>query len=211
MAIEAGSLIEWTVGGRIFSQTWMNVWQYKVIGELGSPSTTNLAEALWNNLKVSYRALICTAHGAAFEFSRVRELDSLVGEYGEWPIPTGERAGTGTAGAGGVVQPFVAAGLKLAVGTRVTRPGAKRIPGQDEADANGASWELAYVTKLNTFCTAANVQAVLGAPAVGTEVKLHVVRKDPNTGLPIVSQPVIALVPNLYITSQVSRKIGRGI
>lgn len=211
MAIGAGSLIEVAVGGMIFSQTWMNVHTFRVVGELGDVSAGAWAEAIWNDLKTTLRPLISAAHTSAFQFSRCRELDVLTGEYGEYGIPPGERAGTGPSGGGGTTPPFVAAGIRLTVGTRLTRPGQKRIPGADETEMNSASWESAYMTKLNSHGFALSQASTLGAPALGSEIQPVVVSKDPLTGLPVAHQDVIGYVTNPYVTSQNTRKIGRGI
>lgn len=210
MAIGAGSLVEFTVRGQVFSQNWMNVYTYQVVGELGSPSASNWGEAFWNKLKATYRPLISSAHGAAFLSVLVREMDSALGEYGEFAIPAGERAGTGASGAGNVAQPFIAAGIRLTVATRLTRPGQKRIPGQDETDMNGANWETTYQTKLNSFGVVISSAQTLDAPALGSQIKPVVVRRDPTTGLPTAHQDVTGFLVANQITSQVSRKIGRG-
>lgn len=210
MAIGAGSLLEIKLAGAVFGQQWMNVWTYRVVGELGSPSPANWGNAWWNALKAAYRPLIASVHGAAFLTVSVREMDDPDGEYGVFPVPVGENAGTATTGAGGVVPPFVAAGIRYTVSTRLTRPGQKRIPGQDEAVMNGNTWETAYATVLNTFGAASSIALVLGSPALGSEIKPVVVKKDPVTGLPVAHQDITGYLVNSYVTSQVSRKMGRG-
>lgn len=211
MAIGAGSLIEVTIGGSIHGQTWMNVHTYRVVGEIGDVSPAAWGEAIWNDLKGSLRPLVSSAHLSAFQWARVREMDSLTGEYGEFPIPPAEWPGTGTASAGGVAPPFVAAGIRLTVSTRVTRPGQKRIPGASEGDMNSAAWESAYLTKLNTHGFALSTPSTLGAPALGSEVQPVVVSRDPASGLPTAHQNVTGYLSNPYITSQNTRKVGRGI
>lgn len=210
MAIGAGTLLEISVGGQLSGQQWLNVWTYRVDGEPGSPTPAHIGEAFWNAAKTTYRPLIASAHGAPFQTVKVRELDVAEGEYGEFAIPTGERAGTGTTGSGGVLTQLTAAGVRLTVATRVTRPGQKRISGQDEGDANGNSWETAYQTKLNAWATAMIAIGVLGSPAVGTTLECVIVRKDRATGLPVAHQPVVGFLVNPFITSQVTRKVGRG-
>lgn len=211
MAIGANSLVEFAVGGHLAGQLWMNTWTFKVEGETGNPSPSEWGNAFWNHVKVNYRALVASAHGAAFEFVKVREMDSAAGEYGEYAIPSGERAGTGTTGSGGTLPVFNAAATRLTVATRATRPGQKRISGQDEADANSNSWETAYQTKLNTFYTGITGLITLGAPAALSEIRMVVVRKDSATGLPVAHQNVTGFLVNPYISSQVTRKIGRGV
>jgi len=210
MAIEAGSLIAVTVGGTMFENSWMNVWTFRVEGEVGSPSAANIAEAIWNGFKTPYRALVANIHTSAFQYVKIREMDSLTGEYGEFPIPSGEAAGTGGTSATTYLSTFTAAGIRFTVGSRVTRPGQKRIPGQRAEDQNSFVWTAADLAKLNTFGTAALANAILGAPAAGTEVSLVVVSVDRTTGLPVANQDVTGFIVNQSPTSQVSRKAGVG-
>lgn len=211
MAIGAGSLIEVQIGGTMFNQRWMNNWTFRVVGEIGSPSAANIGEAIWNGIKVNYRALVANVYGSAFEFVKVREMDSATGEYGEFAILTAERGGTGGTSAVSYEATFVAAGIRLTVGSRVTRPGQKRIPGARAEDSNSSMWMPAYITKLNTFANDVVSLGVLGTPAVGTEVRLVVVKTDPVSGLPLAHQDVIGFLVNPAQTSQVSRKLGVGI
>jgi len=211
MAIDSGSLISVTIGGVVQAQQWMNVWTFKVGGTLSTPTAGQIGEALWNDFTTDYRALISSAHSAAFQFVRVRELDSLTGDYGEYAVPVGEQAGTLAVSTTTYLPSFNAAGIRLTVGTRVTRPGQKRIPGQRGEDISSLQWVSAYLTRLATFATTATSVALLGAPVAGTELQPVVVSIDRTTGLPTASQNVIGYVVNPYVTSQVSRKIGRGV
>lgn len=211
MAIGAGSLIEITVGGQIQAEHWQNNWTHQVDGELGSPTAANIGEAWWNSVKTAYRALVSSAHTTAFQFVRVREMDSLTGEYGEFAVPTAEQPGTGPTSSTTYLPAFNAAGIRLTVGTRVTRPGQKRIGGQRGEDISSNAWVPAYMTKLVAFGDAFMTMSTLGAPAVGTDLQLVVVRIDPNTHLPVAHQDVTGFLVNPYVTSQVSRKRGVGI
>jgi len=89
MAIGAGSLLEISLVGDVYSQTWMNVWTYRVVGELGDVNPAQWGNAWWNHVKATYRPLIASVHGAAFLEVRVREMDDPAGEYGVFPVPVG--------------------------------------------------------------------------------------------------------------------------
>lgn len=210
MAIGAGSLIEIISGGVIQGQNWMNVFTYVVDGEIGSPTAANYGEAWWNHVKTTYRALITSAHTTAFQYVKVREMDELTGEYGEYAVPTGEQAGTGPTSSTTYLPLFNAAAIRLTVGTRVTRPGQKRIPGQRGEDISSIQWVSSYITKLDAFGAVIAASASLGAPAAGTQIDPVVVKRDPSTGLPITYQAVTGWLTNPYVSSQVSRKFGKG-
>lgn len=211
MAIGAGSLIEVAIGGAIFSQQWMNVYTYLVVGELGSPTASDWGEALWNDLKATLRPLVSAAHDGAFVYARVREMDDPAGEYGEYAVPVGERGGTLSWSGGDVLPPMLAAAIRLTVGTRVTRPGQKRIPGADEAQMANAIWVPGYLAALNAHGFALTQPSTLGAPALGSEVQPVIVSRDRVTGLPQAHQAVTGYVVSSYVTTQNTRKVGRGI
>lgn len=211
MAIGAGSLIEVVVGGNMLNTTWMNNWTFEVVGETGSPSAENIAEAIWNDIKTPYRALVSAVYTSAFQFVRIREMDSATGEYGEFSVPSAEQAGSGPTSTSTYLPLFNALGIRFTVGTRLTRPGQKRIPGARGEDINTLVFNAAYLAKADTFAQAMLDCQVLGSPAVATEVRLSVVRLNPATGLPAAHQPVTGFLVNPNVTSQVSRKPGVGI
>lgn len=210
MAIANGSLIQISVKGAIFGQQQMNVFQYEVGGLSGPVSAVNVGQAYWNHVKATYRPLVSAGHGAAFQTVFVEEIDTIPGEYAEYAIPTGERAGTGANAGQGLMPPFVAAAVRLTVGTSLTRPGQKRVSGQDESDGNSSTWEASYVTKLNAWAAIIGGNMVLGAPAAAMELRPIVVKR-PAIGSPVTQyQLVTGTFVNNTITSQNTRKIGRG-
>ena len=211
MAIGAGSLIQVTIGGTMLANAWMNVWTFEVVGETGNPTAAEWGEAIWNDCKTNYRALVANVHTAAFQYVKVREMDSLTGEYGEFSIPSAEQVGTGGTSATTYLPTFTAAGIRLTVATRVTRPGQKRVPGQRAEDISTHNWQAAYLTKLGTFAANMVGMGVLGIPAVTSEVKLSIVSLDRVSGLPVAHQPVTGYLVNPLVTSQVSRKAGVGV
>lgn len=210
MAIGAGSLVSLTVGGLMDDQEVMNVYTYRVVGELGSPDPVHIAEAFWNEVKVVARPLVSVRWTQAFQFVRIRELDSLTGEYGEYSIPSGERPGSLGSGSDELLPTFVAAGFKLSVGSRVTRPGSKRFSGATEGALGDGFWTVSYRAQLDLMGAFLADSLNLIAPALGTELEPVVVRMNRVTGLPTANQPVVGYVLNVRPTSQVSRKVGHG-
>lgn len=211
MAIGALSLIEVTlVQSFLAANAVYNVFQYEVQGELGSPDATDWAEAWWNHVKATYRAIAPTG-SAPFRSVIVRELDNATGEYGEFAIPTAEQTGTRADPGGDWLPMFVAGAVRLTVATRVTRPGQKRFSYLKEGDLDGQFLGVAYTTAVNALMVVLTSTMLLGAPALGSEIEPHVVRKSPTTGLPIAHQPVTGFLINPEVTHQVSRRVGRGI
>jgi hypothetical protein len=145
-----------------------------------------------------------------FQTVKVRELDSLTGDYGEFAIPGADAAGTRAPSTpGDALTPFVALGVRLGVATRVTRPGQKRFAGFCEADIQGPQFTSSVTTAANLLMALMRADMTLGAPAALTTLDPVIVRKD-LTGLPVVSQPITSHIVNLYVTTQNTRKFGRG-
>lgn len=211
MSIAAGSNIEISLKQNYGNQVMYNVWQYKVVTFTGVPGATDIAAGWWNHVKSTYRALPTVSYGSVFQSAIIRDLDDPTGDYAEYSIPVGERAGTRSdTAANSYASTFTAVGVRLAVGTRVTRPGQKRFSFITESDLNGNQVESAYLSLITTHMGVMSVDMLLGSPAAGVVLKPYVVRKD-ATGALVASQPVTGFVVNPYVTSQVSRKQGRGI
>jgi hypothetical protein len=211
MALGTGSLIEVSVNMLYNESVSMNVWQYEVQAMLGTPSAAEVGAAWWDVVKATYRALPTVASGNVFRSVIVRDLSDPTGVYGEFSVPSGEQAGTRVlSGEAGQPTPtFVAGGVRLTVGTRLTRPGQKRIPFVYEIDSEGNFLSAAWVALARSLFDVMTNDLTLGSPALGTILQPIVCSKA--LGAVTDWQSVVGYVINPNITSQVSRKFGRGI
>lgn len=188
-----------------------NVFQYWCLAGTVTTDGADLGEAWWNHVKGVYRGLVVGAWGPFFDSVVSRDLTDPTGLYGEFAIPSAERAGTRTAPAASQWLPtFNAVGVRLAVGTRVTRPGQKRLPILAEEDVVGQDVQAAILSLVNSWGLVMTANMVLGAPAALTSLDPVVVRKD-ATGAYVANQVITGFVVNPRATSQVSRKYGRGL
>lgn len=172
-----------------------------------------VAEAYWNNIKDRYRAIVPTEAGAVFTSILGTEFNGSEG-YGEFAIPAGERAGTRVSGEGELVTGTLAVGVRLTVATRLTRPGQKRVPFLKEGDIYQNELDAGIIALMETLSEIWSTDLVLGAPvALGT---LSPVVVTFNSAPLVVEdtpqewQAVVGALVNHDITSQVSRKKGRG-
>lgn len=210
MPLATGTPVEITLKATNGGQDYTNVWSYVRGGDLTDPSAVNLAEAWWNHVKTVYRALPNTGMGAVFNTVVVRQMNNAAGELAEFSIPTGERTGTRTPPAASEGLPtFNATGVRLTVGTRVTRPGQKRIGWMTESDVAGNDVAGAWITLVTNLMNVMSVEFVLGAPAAAAVLTPVVASKDAE-GLYDVTQDITGYLINSQVTSQVSRKAGRG-
>lgn len=211
MPISAGDLFEVTLNSQVGSNRLMSVWSYEVGGSFPTVDAVHLAEAWWNYTKANYRAMIYATAGWVYTSVVVKEMNDPAGELAEWNIPTGEQQGTRTAPAAPEFLPiFNATGVRLTVGTRVTRPGQKRVYGLTETDNESGVASPAWMGLVATLVDALDGEFTLLAPALGVDLIPSVFRKD-GAGDVIAHQAVTGNVPNRNITSQVSRRLGRGI
>lgn len=198
---------------RNWNQQCMNVWHYEVTGALTDVPAASIAEAWWNHVKTAYRA-IATAGipEQRFLMVHVRDADNPVGEAVSWNIPIGEQSGTRTApGTGGdALPPYVAVTGRLGVGTRATRSGSKRFPFALEADQVNGVVAAGYVASIQACLSACTEAVILGVPALAVEL-VPMVRGVGASNPPVVTyQRVISTQVNTYISTQNSRKFGRG-
>lgn len=112
-------------------QECLNVFHYRDTA-LAGLDPVDVAHGFWEHIKVQFRAWMPVS--ANFLASSVY-CEALFGvrAFGEYPIPAGEQQGT-RAAATQFMPPTIAASVRLAVGTRTTRPGSKRLVGVLEGD-----------------------------------------------------------------------------
>lgn len=210
MAYGIGSLLQISVIGDSFGSAVYNVHTYRAEVVPSPVSGGALAEAWWNDIKTAYRGAFPVSMSNYFRKVLVSQVDDPAGIFGEYAIPTGERGGTRVTGAPDSPQPpFVAAGIRLTVATRTTRPGQKRVCCLNEADTDYNGLQAGVTTALNALATKMATPCVLGAPALGQTLNPVVIRRD-ATGAPTAWQYVTGYLVNPVPTSQVSRKTGRG-
>jgi hypothetical protein len=211
MAITTGSIIEVSLKQLFSGQQMYNVYHYGVVEIIGTVNASNYAAAWWNHVKTNYRGLAQSIYGQVFDSVRVVEMGASDGEFAEFAIPTGERTGTRPTTAEPQSLPtFNAVGVRLTVGTRETRPGQKRITFMSEADTVGNSVEAGFLGGVQSLAALLSVPIVLGSPAAGCVLQPCVVRKGPAYSV-LASQAITGYLVNPYVTSQVSRKQGRGV
>lgn len=211
MTVNAGSDCQITVKMNFDGSTIMNVWSYRVTTMPALITGGMVAEAYWNHVKTTYRALSQVGSGAVFTSVLFRELSNPNGELGEYAIPSAEQVGTRANQTNPDSYPaFVAAGARLTVTTRTTRPGQKRFPFLTESDVSARNLGASFITLVDNLLDVANAAVILGAPAATGTLTPYVFRLD-NTGTVVAGQATLGHVINPYVTSQVSRKYGRGM
>lgn len=210
MTIVNGSLIEISVQMNWLAQQMYLVYQYQANVVPGGVTAVQLAEGWWNHVKSVHRAMSPSAVGNTWRQVIIRELNNPAGDYAVFDVPPVEQAGTRGTPSGDPMPPFTALGIRLVVGTRLTRPGQKRIPFWYEGDQASGVWGAGVVNLGLVWGALMTVPMILGAPAALAELVPIVARKDP-TGFVTASQPTTGFLVNLNVTTQNSRKIGRGI
>jgi len=210
MAIGLGSLIEISLTGVTSGGKWQNVFQYRYAELVTTATPVNIAEAWWNHVKGVYRGLYAAGAGSMFESVFIRELDNPAGEYATFSVPVGERVGTrSTPSPNTFCPPFIASGVRLTVGSRLTRPGQKRLPLIYEADVEGSELQPGWLALVESWADVIDTGMALGAPAA-TSVLAPVVVSKQTDGTVTADQGVTGHLTNPRPTSQVSRKYGRG-
>lgn len=210
MAIEIGALLEIAVQGVNQSNLVMNVMQYEVTTSAPTITAENAAEAWWGHVKATYRSVATTYYDGLFRQVQVRELNNPAGAFGTYAVPLAEQGGTRSPGASPQgLPPFCAVGVRLNVGTRVTRGGAKRLMGLMEADQDNGVLVAGVVSAAQAWADFMIQGMTLGAPAATMTLLPIVCRKD-ATGVVTAHQSIQSAGVNLNVTSQNTRKYGRG-
>lgn len=209
MAITAG-IVKITLRGTITGQRWQVGRYFAPVGAAWlTADAVGGAQAWWDNVKAAWRASVPAASSATFESVLFEEVGAGLA-FGEYAIPVSEQLGTRAGATTDFLPSFNAAGVRLTVGTRVTRPGQMRIPGGLEQDQVGGTWVAGYVTLIDAIADKYDTQLTLGAPVATGNLTPKVVRLDVSGDVVVASQDIVGHVTNPNVTSQVSRKIGRG-
>lgn len=211
MAIGIGIPLKVTINGTIIGQVFNIVTWYTTDGAAFlTADPAQVGEAYWNDIKTVWRALMPDSSGMRTISVKVAEAGPT-GAYGEYAIPPGEQIGLRSAASSDFNPPFLAAGIKQTVATRLTRPGQKRIPGSLEQDGGAGGWNSTYLGLVNNLAPKFAAPIVLGAPVATGGLEPIVTRLSADGSTVLASQPVVGFVTNPYQTTQNSRKVGRGI
>jgi len=210
VSFQNGDLAEVVLIQNTQNQQTLNVWQYQVVAHTGTWDGAQFAQAWWDEFKAVYRALAAVAFGTPFQSVRVTELNDAIGEYGEYGIPEAEQAGTRanpTANQG--LPNFNAVGVRLTVPTRTTRPGQKRFAYLLEEDNASGVLQSGMTALIQTAMNKLILENVMSFESQDITVQPIVTRKN-AAGAVIASQFITGYLINPQITSQNSRKVGRG-
>jgi len=214
MAIYLDTDLQITVKSEHTAQHLETVWSYTVAATpVGvGVSAPALAEAWWNHVKGVYRAISPVALGNFFRTIEVRVVNNPAGDFGEWDVPAGEQIGTRANPTQAELLPaFNAAGVRLLVGTRATRPGQKRFSTLCEGDQANSLLGASIATPLHALMTLMTGDlGPLGAPAATFLLVPKIFRLGAFESV-LASQRVTGYLINNYVTSQVSRKVGHGV
>lgn len=123
-------------------------------------------------------------------------------------LPLVAPIGTGTAGTEGL-PPYAAGSIRLNRATRELRNGQKRFAGPPESAQTNGTVTTAYTTAMNTI--AADLAANLTGGSAGAVWVPRIVRKQRVPPYAITAHIGIAGAQFVALTTQNTRKIGRGI
>jgi len=187
-----------------------NVWQYRVTSGLPGVTAVQVLEGWWNHVKAQLRSIFPTSYTTAILTLELRELNNAAGLLGGYGVSPAEQAGTRAPGAGAEVMPFFnAASMRLNVGTRATRPGQKRFSCLVETDNVSGLLQASARTPIETMGAFMIASMTLGAPVATMTLQPIVTRKD-AIGYVTAYQPIDDVTVANYISTQNSRKVGRG-
>lgn len=211
MAITA-TAVRITLRATWMSQTMITRMYYTPVGAAWLTADALAgAQAWWDNVKGAWRGLISSGGGAVFTSVLFEEIGGSLG-FAEYAIPTAERVGTrSTAGLTQALPPFCAVGVRLTVATRVTRPGQKRFYGMFEEDQAEGVVSVGFNTLIDALAPKYSTQLTLGAPVATGNLTPVILRLAPDGVTIDAIQNVAGYVKNPNVTTQNSRKIGRGI
>ncbi len=210
MAIALNDKIRMVLSGKVLGEQWQNVLHWSVNSPAAS-TYAEFAEAWWLDFGDLWQNTCSPTTGILSV--EVYDNEDPLGEYGFYAPPVIDNTGIRT---GEQSAPFLATGVKWNVATRATKPGSIRLPGLTETDMlSGGQISTAYATAVQAYADA--MVAGLSFGLLGAGGAVLVVYGAPHaasTRFPAratgVYNTVISATVNELVTSQVSRKYGRG-
>lgn len=211
MGFTSGSVIQCSLRMQQLGSAVFNVWQYQITNVDPAATAATVAQGWWDRVKATYRPLVHQGYGAAFFSVLCQDLSDPEGEYGEYAVPAGEQAGTRTQGNDSeLTASFIAVGVRLTVPSRSTRPGQKRFGFLIEDDIANNNLTGALPTALTSHMLVMTQSIPITAPLPTADLIPVVVRRD-AFGAVTAFQDVSGFSINTRLTTQVSRRLGRGI
>jgi len=167
-------------------------------------------EAYWNNLQPILDPLMPASSTVGSFISLLGEEIGTGNQFAEYAVPLADQQGSRSGLTDDTVPAsFNAFGFRQVVGTRLTRPGQKRFPWMAENDIDGNELDPTFIDLIADLADHFSNTVILGAP-VATGVLVPVIGGTVVDGEPTVWQDVTGAIINQDVTSQVSRKKGRG-
>ena len=207
MAITGGSVLRLTLVQNYMAQEVLNVFYAKQTAGSSSDSPATVVDGFWQDIKAAWRAVMPDTDDMLITKIVLEDLVTPF-DYYEYVVPTSEQRGTRSY-TGALLNSFSAASIKIVVPTRATRPGGKRISGLTEDVVDRQNLVSSYITLLNTLFAALATGWAATSPGSGSYAVGVYGYGRPASSSPTFQQMSGYLV-SPYVSSQVSRKIGRG-
>lgn len=190
------------VVGLFGSVEWNNVFFYRDTA-VGGPSPESVGSGFWTKVKAAWRAFLPTNTGLTVQ--RI-EVEALFGdhEFFNYSIPVAEQQGT-RALVGDFMPAFVAATVKLEVGTRATRPGSKRFVGLLENDVTQPQLVAGTLTIVQTLADLLDQTFTATSTAINLTPVVVGYPTPPPVSQPLRVQDVTNAIAQPYVSHQVSR------
>lgn len=200
-----------TIRGTCLAQQAEVVQWYRPTGAAFLTATLlGVAEAYWNDIKTLWRACHLNSTNDTTVSILISE-PGAGGGYAEYAIPSGEQSGTRSSPTQNQpLPPFMCAGVRLTVGTRTTRPGQKRFWGLVEEDQSAGVLGSALAALVAALAPKFSAGITLGAPVATGVLWPEIVHLEGSPQVVTARQDVTGFIVNPNVTTQNSRKYGRG-
>lgn len=199
--------IQGTVAGQMFSVSQF----YRATKDFSAAEGVGVAMDVWNLFKVAWRGLSRNTAQNQTQQVRVFSLTNPVGLGGVYSIPVLERTGTGTV-TGDNMPAYVAFGVTLRGATRLVRPGSRRLPFVMEVDNVNGYVPGVTMTLVNALAEQFMEPLLSDDILIGGYGEPVLVGRTPEGAFDLARvQPIVSVFATDTLTSQVSRKPGRGM
>lgn len=205
--IPAGGLVRFSVNQTFQGQAVRNVFWYRAEDGVADDALLGIAQTFWEKVRTPWRAFAPNLSNLTFDAVEARAFDGDL-DYAVYVIPVAEQVGTRSVGGSQFMPTFCAANITLNPANRQVRPGSKRIAGLVEVDNDANMLTTVSAGLLQTLANSF-VGTIVSGGFIDTLTA--VIHSPPTPDRPTrLLVPIVSASATRGITTQNSRKIGRG-
>ena len=210
MPVSVGEILQARIMGTVLGQQFAVSQFYRVTQDFAGATAPGVGFDVWRIFKVQWRAVQGTTAGFTTSTVSIASVTDPTGIGGTYNIPAAEQQGTAPR-TGDAMPAFNAFGITLRGDSRIVRPGSRRIPFVLETDSTAGGLVASIDLELRVLAEKFVLPLLSDNIIIGEYAEPVLVGRTREGAWDFSRvQRITQSSINPWVTSQVSRKRGRG-